>query len=341
MSHTTNIAQSMIDLSDYSNSSYPQRNEVDRFGFSWLLANYLGIDSSLPRKAGCSWLHGWKWFPPDDYRYYWFNGRASLYLKTHVVNHVKEALALRSVHGFRTVLVGGLPFAYALRILQECDAKFEFHYECDAARDTCVYLPKCAYDISAARALIEEVTDDTEQALRAVFIVFGDDTKNSDLCSLLESTRIPYLCGSRPDYQYDLLRTVYLLKRFKYLITNSLGSHIPYAASLGLKVRVTSNLRERTPDEFLSYSTQYKYPSWFFERLSWYHSKEYFFGKYSDQFTQDVFSGDLTDWGRHEIGCARVLPRGAIRFALGWNRLGRLNANIKALRFYMSELLQR
>jgi len=227
-----------------------------------------------------------------------------------------------------------LPFAYALQhestlnnlVGNLLPSYFDMY-------DTCVFLPKCAYEVSSAKRLISQVCDANDLRSRSLFVIFNDDLQNSKLLEILSFYNIDYISGSSSTYHYDLIRTVQLLKQFTYMVTNSLGSHIAYAASMGLKIMLSSEKRHRSVDEFATqkWSILFDKPS--IDRFVFYNTYEYFMDKFFGLFTLDKFSDDLTLWGHYQIGTSRMLPFNQIQYLLGWNRAGLLDNLIRTIRF--------
>ena len=91
------------------------RNEVDRFGFSNIIAKKLKY-KNVPRSFA-NWMHGWFWFDPEDKN---INNKLDLilgypkdfnYNVPTVVSNNTFKIALEN-KGFSYVYSGGLPFIY-------------------------------------------------------------------------------------------------------------------------------------------------------------------------------------------------------------------------------------
>ena len=99
----------MLSLPNYKPVSV--RNEVDRYGFSTLLANTLSLNHA-PRSF-CNWLHGWVWWDPEIADEL---GCSNLPFNVPiVVSKHSEQLLLNSL-GYKNVHSGGLPFLIVKKI---------------------------------------------------------------------------------------------------------------------------------------------------------------------------------------------------------------------------------
>jgi len=312
------------------------RNEVDRFGFSHLLSLLFGTKSISPSRCWCTWQHGWKWYPALDFRHH-IIGPNKIKVKTHIVNKLADYILLKYMHGFERVRYGGLPFAYAFNnanklntIVGSLVPTFPSTY------DTCVFLPKCSFEVESAKRLISQIYDSIDLRSRCVFVVFYEDLRNSKLIDALNLYGASYVCGSSPSYKYDLIRTVQLLQQFKFMITNSLGSHIAYSASMGHKIMLSSLQRHRSTDEFARQDWSKYFDKDSLERFADYNSYTYFLNHYSSLFRLDEFSEDLSQWGRYQIGVHRLLSQNQILNYLGWTKYGLINNLTRTVRFRLS-----
>lgn len=312
------------------------RNEVDRFGFSYLLSLLFGNKSISPSRCWCTWQHGWKWYPALDFRHH-IIGPNKIKIKTHIVNKFADYMHLKYVHGFERVQYGGLPFAYAFNNINKLNTFVGSLVPIfPSIYDTCVFLPKCSFEVESAKSLISQIYDSLDLRSRCLFVVFYEDLRNSSLIDTLNLYGASYVCGSSPGYKYDLIRTVQLLKQFKFMITNSLGSHIAYSASMGHKIMLSSMQRHRSIDEFARQNWSKYFDKDSLERFAHYNSYKFFLNHYSCLFELDKFSQDLSQWGRYQIGAQRLLSDNQILNYLGWTTNGLINNLARATRFRLS-----
>ncbi len=59
MNHKKQIL-SLDDIYLFQSEEIELRNSMDRYGFSYLIANNLGIKK--PKRSFCNWVHGWVWW---------------------------------------------------------------------------------------------------------------------------------------------------------------------------------------------------------------------------------------------------------------------------------------
>jgi hypothetical protein len=328
-----------IESKDIDNSPYPLRNEVDRFGFSWLMAKHIGIKGEPP-KALCNWVHGWKWYDTVDYRLL-APAHPAIRYKTIVVTNERQKLELEGF-GFQRVIIGGLPFAYSFNALSKNNINIADIPVIDKERDTLVLLPKCGYDggysCDSFNSVLSYVNSSVELRDRSILCVFGGDLNIDEVRDTLKKHKIPFITGSNPYSRVDLIRINKIFSKFKFAVTNTIGSHIPYLAACGVKIKLIEPFNERSIDSFLLSKTIRGFGSDYINYLETVNSKDYFLDRYGDILSFDNFSDDLTGWGLREIGYHQMLDKSAIVSAFGWNMSGRVRAYTETVKFRIGTL---
>ena len=311
--------------------SHRIRNEVDRFGFSTLLALRRTV-SHVPQLGSCFWLHGWKWYDLNDIRLIGMRDlrrRSSLV----VVATPEQRISLNEA-GLENVLVGGLPFSYVL------DIPLEHSFQTFGDRDTIVVLPK-SQDGERMRpsslSLIEKVLSDSDTRSRSVFCVYKGDYESGLNEQKFKGIDIPFIVGASPTYPLDLLRTKKIFAGFKRLITNTIGSHIVYAGALGLEVVITTPYDVRPRSLVASRVAHLNPDDQLIDYLEKVYSVEFFCNRFSHVFSADVPCGKIVDWSLDQLGFKYRLNDEQIAYCLGHG----LKGNFRVLRERISVVFKR
>lgn len=322
----------VLDPKIIDSKPYPLRNEVDRFGFSWLVANSIGKQGDPPR-ALCNWVHGWKWYDIVDHRLL-APANIAIRHKTIVVTNHRQKEELENF-GFNSVVVGGLPYAYAYNLMPNVEIKGLPHISKE--RDTLVLLPKCGYDgghsLKNFNEVLEYVFTSESLRYRSILCVFGGDLKIREVVEVITKCKIPFITGSDPYSRVDLYRINKIFKNFKYAITNTIGSHIPYLAAHGVRIKLIDPFNERDASSFMLSKTIRDFGSEYINYLEMVNTKDFFLERYGSIISFDKFSDDLTDWGLSEIGYNNILNDENIIKVFGWSMTGKLNAYIETIKY--------
>lgn len=295
------------------------RNEIDRFGFSSQIQILHNL-KYLPIKATCSWVHGWKWYDINDARLLGGYFNSDKY-RTKIVTNIYQKKFLDSI-GYKNVIVGGLPFAYFI------DSPFLINVETFTDRKIIAIAPKSQDGILLRRSFTEFVSsilDEINLRNNVVLCVFSHNAKDPLLKNFID-LNIPIITGANPFNKLDLIRMKSLFLKFDFMITNTIGSHIPYCASLGLKVKVSTPFDERSFDDLILNHSYAKNDSTYLDYLIHVHSKRFFIDNFKNVFPLNNFSNDITSWGRTQIGIDHLLSTDEIYELFGWTLKGKVRS---------------
>jgi hypothetical protein len=269
------------------------------------------------KKARCNWVHGWKWYAINDFRLLGPNS-LNMRFKTIVVTNRMQHFALKNA-GFKRVIQGGLPFSYIL------DYKINNQIKFKKNKDILVILPKSQSYMPTRNAfskMISYVSDSPNLKNRAIFCVFPSDIKKPECISLLNKSDIPFISGASIDDRYGLIRIRDIFSSFNYAITNTIGSHIPYMAALGLNVSILGPFDERPAAFFASDPILASYGDKFLNYLEFVHSEKYAKDNLPHFFDGSFNQQESIKWGLSEIGYDSRLSKDQLSYILGWNTSG-------------------
>jgi hypothetical protein len=305
----------MLSLPNYKPISV--RNEVDRYGFSTLLANTLSLNHT-PRSF-CNWLHGWVWWKPEATDEL---GCSNLPFNVPiVVSKHSEKLLLDSV-GYKHVYSGGFPFLYT-----------EFSGQRRKKNSLLAFLPHSSEHVTVSNVYDEEYLDYLEsikEDFSEVYVcIHWQDSSNKLLINNLILRKLSYVFGARADDGNSLNRIRVLLDYFEFVTTPVFGSHILYATYAGCKVSVCGPLIEYKGSD---YKHQEGISLERIEKLIKFGSTEWLRVKFPFLYVDHPTDASTNlAWAKVEIGSKNKLSSKELINILGWSVGGQLNGYINGL----------
>ena len=139
-----------------------------------------------------------------------------------------------------------------------------------------------------------------------------------------KSRGFPLLQGASSTDRNALKRLYRLFSRFEYVTTNTIGSHIAYAASLGAKVSIYGSYAELRDANYNNVGEYQPY----MQQWEWARSQQTVRQYYPELFCHPAEAKQGTDWGRYEVGFDNKVTPGELRTLFGWTRGARLVAGV-------------
>ncbi|MEI8102173.1 MAG: hypothetical protein WCG61_01435 [Chlorobium sp.] len=291
----------------------PLRNEVDRFGFSHVLAGKYGIKKTPQSFSG--FMHGWIWrkdMKLEDLGYY-FTPRD---MPVVVATAVQKEVMIRS--GFKNVLAGGLPFAY----INQSGIKRK--------PESLLVMPPhsmnhCGYSGIDVQFLdfLERIKNEFSEVC---FCLHADDANDKILCRDLTTRNFSVVVGAKAEDANSLPRMRSIFDSYDYVATTTMGSHILYAAFSGCRVSVLKNWYSFLPES--AFDKQQRSIPEFVERcLNDINNTQ----KLNKQFPwlfvdHPKRAVQMLDWAKNEIGADNLLDKDSMMSILGWTLKARINA---------------
>lgn len=290
------------------------RNEVDRYGFSYLIANKVGLHR--PPRAFSTWMHGWYFWQPEILHDV---GYDKLLPDTPVVVSTDNLKAFMERHGFTNVTAGGLPFAYTdeLPVTRIKDSLIAF-------------IPHSIIGINKY-ILNEDVLDymySIKNDFEHVYLcIYAQDIGRKELIDGITKRGLRYIAGAQPDDANSLLRMRTIFQSFEYVLSFGMGSHLLYASYCGCKTSISGPY----PD-IMFCDQAHNNPS-VMERVKVCHEKEMNIAKYPWFFVNHPREAvSKQQWARSEIGPITLLDNDDIIRVLGWNKIGYMKGILRAIR---------
>lgn len=199
--------------------------DIDYYGASSVIASQIGM--SCPSPSLAIWKHGWRFTPIRDVAQ--LTGTQVSAERMYLMNNDTESSLLRFC-GFRSEPIG-LPFLYALR---------EPHTAALRVPGSILVMPMHGTTHTQINSqdsiFIDSIASLTKHASCVVACVSGMCVLKGEWIGMLEDRGIPWLTGAWVFDANGLRRMRAILQVFDYVLTNSFGSHVLYAAACGCKV---------------------------------------------------------------------------------------------------------
>ena len=199
-------------------------SEADYYGASLLIADKIGLSHVPFSSAG--WRHGWMHVPLKYVQQLTIWGKKDSHFLTAQEDH---ALFLKQ-HGIDATAVG-MPFIYA-------DA-LDSHIRIPNTllvmpQHTLPYVPNVGDEEKYVQD-IEKIRDDFDAV---VFCIHHSCYEHGIWPSLLKKYKFPMIIGASATQTNAITRLQKIFSIFEFVTTNTIGSHLPYAAYCGVKVSI-------------------------------------------------------------------------------------------------------
>jgi len=143
---------------------------------------------------------------------------------------------------------------------------------------------------------------------------------------LLSSQSVPFIIGASPFDLLAMLRIKKIISSFGVILTNTIGTHIPLAASCGVKVQVIPEIYDERSFSFIKdcwpSGELALPPNDYFEYLEFAYSLDFLKHNLGFLLNDDFWLGPFRDWGAREINGNQILRGQGLKNVLGWNSKG-------------------
>jgi hypothetical protein len=282
---------------------FRRRTEPDSYGASALIADALDKDR-VPRSFA-SWKHGWphaKLVHPVQLAEHGGPER------THLVPRPDHVQLLRDF-GYPHVHAMGLPFVYA-------EAR-----PVERISDSLLVMPPHTLPHTDENWDEEQYVDAIARLKTSfstiVACVHRYNIRKGQWIDAFEDRGIEWVPGAHVEDRNGLVRMHTLFSMFEYVTTNTIGSHIPYAAYCGCKVSIYGPFSEPSRSDYRNDPTWSQYPGVLDVHIES-SSEEAVRQRFPFLFVSPSAAETHTDWARTELGAEYRRPPQEIAWLLGW-----------------------
>lgn len=281
------------------------RCEPDFYGISHLIAQQ-SHRSKCPRSFAY-WMHGWN--PIEQITHPRELAIGGDLDTTILVATDHQASILRNF-GFKQVEAAGLPFIYADFVQTERQP------------NSLLVMPNHSTDYTEyevdQKKYISQIIELKPFFSKIVFSLHGSCVDKNYWIPELERCNIPWIVGAATNDRNALIRMNLIFKTFEYVTTNSIGSHIAYAAYSGCKTSIYGDYIGLKAKDFVNDPWYQKYPDILFKHLDFF-QEDNIKKLFPYLFTNPVESKNHKDWGAEMIGARYKKSTKTITDLLGWS----------------------
>ena len=280
--------------------------EADYYGAATLIARKLGFKSTPSTTA--DWFHGWNcdrlldtnWISPNSHP------------SRTVLSSNKEITDFFISKGFKNTFTVGLPFLYA-----------ETPPVSKIPSSLLVMLPHRTthsknHDHDSITEFFKANKDRIDKFSVVAVCVSGSCAQDQGYIDFIKTMGYDVLVGAWIFDRNALVRMKMIFKSFSTILTNSIGSHIPYAAHCGARIIISKPLStidwqslSKTEPQFI----RFPYLVDALKKESIENSPEKLFPII---FQEDQCLGELKNWADNELGAPYIREPAEIAALLGW-----------------------
>ncbi len=230
-----------MNLIEYDLSSNGQG--ANRYGFSLDLKKKLGVNRYY--KPLADWDHGWTYIQTPNIDYY----KVLISNKLNFVVSNKEKASNLREYTSNKVSLAPLPFYYYYNNILTQRLRIN-------NKDRLLIMPAKTLNfanlnnktfIQYQKTFIENIIEAKKEFKEIAICIHNNDIKIWD--NIIGKNKVTIIRGADPIDNNSYKRMYQIFSNFEYMITNYFGSHIVYAASMGIKVSLNSQLIDYKIDE--------------------------------------------------------------------------------------------
>lgn len=280
------------------------KGEADYYGISHLITKKLRLPFTPRSFAG--WKHGWL-FAKLNYKEQLTNGsKESKFL----VSLVEHELFLQD-QGIKAKAIG-MPFVYVEDIVNE---------KIERVKNSLLVMPPHSlpytehiWDEDAYAKQINDLKDEFELI---VVCLHQSCIEKGLWIDAFEKYKIPWIIGADALDKNALVRMYKMFNSFEFMTTNTMGSHVVYAAYCGCKVSIYGNYAEFSKRDFQNDPLYKRFPFLLEHNLK-YSSKRSIENTFPYLFTSPIDATLRTKWAEEQLGKKNKVTFYELAKLLGW-----------------------
>ena len=291
-----------------------RRVEADFYGASHVIA--LLTQRKKPPISFATWRHGWIYFDDLCHPKLLTNGSPQM---MNLVANDTHVSVLRNF-GYTKLAAVGLPYIYA--------NIFNF----DRISNSLVVMPGHTLDYTDhswnRQAYVNEISALKPYFDSIVACVHSSCVSKGYWVDEFQEAGISCITGADVNDKNALLRIQCIFKSFEYMTTNTIGSHLAYAAYSGCKPSIYGDYVSHKSDDFKHDPFFLKHP----ELVEYYvrnSAEEKIRRQYPHLFMHPTDALECSDWGAAMVGGKFKKTPEEISDLLGWNLNGQIGGYVK------------
>ena len=280
-------------------------SEADYYGASRLIADKLGL-SEVPFSVG-GWRHGWMHVPLKYVQQLTVWGKED----SHFLTALEDHACFLKEHRINATAVG-MPFIYADAVEDSIRIPNTLLV---MPQHTLPYVPSVGDEEKYVQD-IEKIRHDFDEV---VFCIHHSCYEHGIWPALLEKYKFPMIIGASAAQTNAITRLQKIFSIFEFVTTNTIGSHLPYAAYCGTKVSIYGKYSDFSKYDFSKDPFAIKNPELIDFDIK--HSTEdYVKNLMPFMFCEHPkFAVKSVSWAQSELGLQNKKSADEIAELLGWN----------------------
>ena len=280
------------------------KNEVDYYGFSYYLNNYLGYKNY--NYSFSSWVHGWIY---SEHKFIEKFNTSQYYPHLKIVADKSQENFLKS-HGFKKVISAGYPYIYINK--NKSIKRYKNSLLVMPPKNSRDTLTKWNEDEFINR--IKLIKNDFENIF---FCIDQVSAHNKMWIDKIKENNFQYIIGADSRDAMSLLRMKIIFQHFEYVHSPVIGSAIAYAAFEGCKVSISNDYLEYDLSGYKRHPL-YEKKREFLDYEIYTKSKNYIKNKFTFLFQEPLKSVTSVDWAKNQLGYKFKQDFQKIPYLLGW-----------------------
>lgn len=303
-------------------------DEAEYYGMAAIIAQKSGL--LVHRKSLSGWKHGWLYAAlkyPEQ-----ISGDRSY--KHYLVAKEEHAHFMRE-HGISATAVG-MPFVY----VEEVET-----LSVDRIPGSLLVMPPHSLPYTShewdEEKYAEEISKLKEDFNHIVVCLHYSCVTNNLWIRAFQNHDIPWILGADSRDCNSLLRMSRIFRSFEYMTTNSIGSHVVYAAYSGCKVSIYGHYLEYTKKDFENDSAYRRLP-FLLEHNLFYSTREYVKRQYPFLFCHPIDAENLRNWAGQELGVENKVSFEVLTNLLKWTFFNQMYYRIiSAPRVFFAKMVKK
>ena len=281
-----------------------RRSEPDFYGASYLIAQRLG--RKKPPISFAAWRHGWVYVDPIIHPRMLVMGTP----KTLNLMATDRQVEILRKFGWSKSVAVGLPFIYG-------DI-----FKLDAKPNSLLVMPGHTLPYTDhqwdQKTYVDQIVKLKPYFTSIVACVHSSCFAKGYWVPYFEKNGIPCIKGADTYDKNALLRLNCIFKSFEYMTTNTIGSHIAYAAYSGCKVSIYGDYCSPNKNDYRNDPYYHKYPD-LLEYWIDQSQESVIKNHYPQFFTVPMEATKRKNWGAEMVGAAYRKDPQEIAKLLGWS----------------------
>jgi hypothetical protein len=286
-----------------------RRNEADFYGASYIIARQIG--KRKPPVSFAAWRHGWFFSKSVFHPRLLAKGTRNT---MNLMGNQRQVRILKEF-GFKNAVAVGLPYIYA-------DT-----FELQRKSGSLLVMPAHTLPYNEQHwdqeTYVAEIVKLKPYFSSIVACIHSACIGHGYWIQEFEKHGIPWIYGADTFDKNALSRANVMFKSFEHMTTNSLGSHVAYAAYSGVKVSVYGPYATPAIDDFRNDPFYKKYPELLRTHVENLQEKV-IRCHYPELFSSPMEATERKAWGAEMVGAAYKRKPQEIAELLGWSKANQI-----------------